>query len=276
MSLTEAATRLQFAAIGALKQRQKDRIAAKHRPRISAFFRSQKRQVLDALADQKYLFSESYHRLAEKATIDLTLQNWDRIWDGISTNTLPELQKVVFSTEVDGVVAGAEQLRTQIGLFDKAKSFNLANPRAVGWFHQTGGSVDYIKGIQQTTGESLKRVIGTSLDEGWSYSQTAREIQKLYDGQISRDRAQRIAVNESAQAYEEGNRMFADTLKDEGVQMEKKWMTSQDNRVSDGCDMNMSDDWIPIDESHTSGHQQPPRFPGCRCYEIYQQAPTKK
>ena len=77
---------------------------------------------------------------------------------------------------------------------------------------------------------------------------------------------------ESAQAYEAGNRAFASTLKDDGVEMEKMWTTSHDNRVSDGCAENESDGWIPIDQAHTSGDQEPPRVPGCRCYEQYRQA----
>jgi len=59
-----------------------------------------------------------------------------------------------------------------------------------------------------------------------------------------------------------------------GITMVKKWMNSQDDRVSDGCLENTADGFIPIDEYHTSGDQQPPRFPGCRCYEIYEQAPA--
>ena len=115
-------------------------------------------------------------------------------------------------------------------------------------------------------------MITTGLDEGWSYSQTAREIRKLYDGPISTKRAQLIATHEAAQAYEAGNRAFADTLKDDGIIMEKMWTTSHDDRVSDGCEVNEADGWIPIDQPHSSGHQEPPRFPGCRCYEQYRQA----
>ena len=274
MTIAEAAARLQFAAIGTLKQRQKDRLAAKHRSKIAAFFRSQKRAVLDALAKEKYLFAESYRRLTEDTT-QLTLAQFDRIWDTVSDETIGELQKVVFNAEVDGVSAGADQLKKLLP-FDSSKkagtTFNLANPRSVQYFKSTGGSVDYIKGINRTTGDSVKRVIGTALDEGWSYSQTAREIQKLYDGPISRDRAQRIAVTETGNSYEAGNRLFADSLKDEGTHMLKAWQTSNDDRVSDGCQENQDAGWIDLDEPFPSGHQQPLRFPGCRCYCIYKEA----
>ena len=272
MTLTEAAARLQIAAIGTLKQRAKDRLTRKHRARIAAFFRSQKRQVLDALAQQKYLFVESYRRMLTEDTIQLTLAHWDRIWDEIADDSLSGLQKVIFSAEVDGVSAGAAQLQKQIGLFDKGKSFNLANPRAVGWFKKTGGSVDYIKGIQRTTGDSVKRVIGTALDEGWSYSSTAREIQKLYDGPIGRDRAQRIAVYETGKSYEAGNEMFARALEDDGVTMEEHWETSKDERVRPEHTANESEGWVPLGHVFSSGHTEPPTDPGCRCWMAYREA----
>jgi uncharacterized protein with gpF-like domain len=169
------------------------------------------------------------------------------------------------------LVKGAAQLQQQLGLFDPKTTFTLSNPRAVAWMRKNGGSVDYIKDIQQTTADSLKQVITTGLDEGWSYNTTAREIQKLYDEPISRDRAQLIAVTESARAYEAGNHAFAQSIEDEGIAMEKQWTTSHDDRVSDGCAENEAAGWIPLDEAFPSGDQEPPRFPGCRCYCMYRQ-----
>lgn len=208
---------------------------------------------------------------AKKAMNPEALKRWTEIWNSIETETTRDLQGVVKNIEADALLKGADQLRSQFG-FDAKKSFSLSNPRAVRFFQQTGGSIDYIKGIQQTTADSLKRVITTGLDEGWSYNDTAKEIRKLFDGPISTDRARLIATHEAAQAYEAGNRAFADSLKDDGVVMEKMWTTSHDDRVSDGCATNEADGWIPIDQPHSSGDQEPPRFPGCRCYEQYRQA----
>lgn len=272
MTLEEAAARVQSAAIGALKQRQKDRIARKHRPKIAAFFRSQKRQVLDALAKQEYLFAESYRRILTEDTTQLTLAQWERIWDEIAADSLPELQKVVLAAEVDGVEAGAAQLQKQIGLFDKTKSFNLANPRAVDWFRSTGGSVDYIKGINHTTGNQVRTVIASALDTGKSYSTTAKDIRVLFDG-MSRERAQRIAVFESGKSYEAGNRIYADVLADEGIRMEQSWQTSKDEKVRPEHTANEAEGWVPLGHVFVSGDMEPPTDPGCRCYMTYRQAP---
>jgi uncharacterized protein with gpF-like domain len=135
--------------------------------------------------------------------------------------------------------------------------------------------VDYIKGINRTTGDSLKRVIGTALDEGWSYSQTAKEIQKLYDGPISRDRAQRIAVYETGKSYEKGNELFARSLEDDGVTMEEHWETSKDEKVRPEHTANEAEGWVPMGHVFGSGHTEPPTDPGCRCYMAYREAPKR-
>lgn len=275
-NLTRVINRFTRAAIGLQKIREKDAITAAHLSTIQGFFQEQAHMVLFrfelAMRDQ---FPEvppppvSFRQMEAKQPPGL--KKWLEIWDGIEYETTPALQKVVTAIEADALKKGADQLRAQLG-FDAKRTFSLANPRAVAFFRKTGGSVDYIRDIQDTTKESLKTVITTGLDEGWSYSQTAREIRKLYDGPISTKRAQLIATHESAQAYEAGNRAFADTLKDDGIEVEKMWTTSHDDRVSDGCAENEDDGWIPIDQPHSSGHQEPPRFPGCRCYEQYRQA----
>ena len=50
MTLSEAAARnLRSAAIGTLKQREKDRLVRKHRKQFAAFFRRQKVMVLEEM-----------------------------------------------------------------------------------------------------------------------------------------------------------------------------------------------------------------------------------
>jgi hypothetical protein len=274
IALPEAAARLTRAVVAYRKQREKNRLARIHQKKIAAFFQMQKGIVLDQLKERQYLFSESYRTMAREATIDLTMQNWDRIWEEITNNTTGDLQKIIFSAEVDGVVAGSDQLKKTI-LFDKKSTFSLANPRAVKWFTDNGGSVDYIKGIQKTTGDSLKRVIGTALDEGWSYTSTSKEIQKLYDEPISRARAQRIAVYETGSAYEQGNKLFAESLVDDGITMQEHWMTSHDEKVRPEHAANEAEGWVEMGHTYSSGDTAPPTDPGCRCYKEYRQAPRE-
>jgi uncharacterized protein with gpF-like domain len=116
----------------------------------------------------------------------------------------------------------------------------------------------------------------TAIDEGWSYGQSAKEIKKLFDGPISRDRAQRIAVFESGQAYEAGNNAFAKSLEDDGVTMEQHWMTSHDEKVRPEHAANEAEGWVPMGHVFSSGDTEPPTDPGCRCYMIFQAASERR
>lgn len=275
--LQEAADKMNRAAIGLLKRREIDRIAAKHRPKISAFFRRQRDITLEKFKGYDFLFTEEYRALCEALTPNefLTTHDITRMWNDIDELTYDDLQKVITNVESEGVLKGGQQLAKQLqpgGITPTSDMWNLANPRAVAWFQRTGGSTQYIKGIQTTTGESIKRLMTTAIDEGWSYGQSAKEIKKLFDGPISTDRAKTIAVYESAQAYEAGNSAFAANLADEGVVMEKSYQTSKDDKVSELCQGNEDDGWIPLNDPHSSGVMNPPGHVNCRCYEIYRQS----
>jgi len=274
MIAREAAARLNRAAIGLRKRYEVDVLARKYRPKFTRFFLHQKTLTLGRFKDYRFLFTEEYRTLREETRPNefLTTHDWDGLWQDIDRATFDDLQKIIAQVEGEGVLKGAAFGLNQIGtITPDSPTFSLANPRAVQWFMDYGGSLSYITDIQYTTRDQLQAVITKAIDEGWSYNQTAKVLSSKFDG-FSRERATRIAVHESAQAYEAGNRMFADSISDDGVEMEKMWMTSHDDKVSDGCAENESDGWIPITDMHTSGHQQPPRFPGCRCYEIYRQA----
>jgi|GEM_PF-978531 uncharacterized protein with gpF-like domain len=275
--LQEATDRLNRAAIGLLKRREIDRIAAKHRPKISAFFRRQRDITLEKFKGYDFLFTESYRALREVANPNefLTTHDMDRLWSEVDSETFDDLQRVIAGVESDGVQAGGNQLSKMLSIDPSKKpgtTFNLANPRAVAWFQKTGGSTQYISGIQATTGESIKRLMTTAIDEGWSYGQSAKEIRKLFDGPISRDRAQRIAVFESGQAYEAGNNAFAKSLEDDGVTMEEHWMTSHDEKVRPEHAANEAEGWVEMGHTFSSGDTEPPTDPGCRCYMVYQAA----
>jgi len=250
------------------KVRQKDQLAKRHTANIAAFFRYQKTLVMRKLAGRS--LSAPLRRAGrELEIVKVSPDAWTEIWNQITKQTTPTLKEVIVSAEADGLHAGANNFPVT-GLFDKKTTFNLANPRAVAWFHERGGSVDYIAGIQQKTGEQIKTIITDALKAGQAYTKTAKQISDAFDG-MSRERAQRIAVYETAQAYEQGNMLFAQSLKDDGIEMEKMYQTSEDALVSDLCQGNQDEGWIPIDQYHRSGVQEPPGHVNCRCFEKYRQ-----
>jgi hypothetical protein len=278
-SVSVAAANVKQAAIGLKKIREKNKIAKKHLPGFREFFETQRDLLLEQLSTLKPILEEQpsiakTNKTSEQLRAEL-LKEFNAIWSDVEKATTTDLQDLVVSAEMDGMQKGGDMAAKMLP-FDPSKkpgtTFNLENPRAVAWFKKNGGSLSKIKDIQTTTADSLKTVITTALDEGWSYNQTAKEIRKLYDGPISRDRAQTIAVYESAQAYEAGNRGFVDGLTDDGVTMEKRYQTSEDPLVSELCQGNQDDGWIPLDQPHTSGVQNPPGHVRCRCYEIYREA----
>ena len=271
--IAEAAGRLQQAAIALRKQREKNALARTHRRVFAVFFRKQKSMTLAALADQQHLFTESYYRLSE-GNIYLTLAQWDRMWETIAGDTFKDLQQAVFNAEVDGIVKGAEQMHRSVG-YDRKTSFSLVNPRAVEWFQQKGGSIDLIKGIQQTTADQLKRLVSTAIEEGHAYTEIAKDISDRFDD-MTRSRAQRIAVYETGSAYEKGNFLFAKSLEDDGTQMQEQWTTSHDERVRPEHTANEDEGWVELGHIFSSGNTEPPTDPGCRCYMLYREAPVKE
>ncbi len=244
------------------KLQQKDRLAAKHRPAAAAFFRAQGRMVMRELRSVKSLSAR------ELAGNRIILDKFDRIWSDIKTRTTPDLKKLVTAMEAEGLLMGGTNFGlAMVGPFPDI-TFNLANPRAVAWYQQHGGSLSYIEEIQTTTADEIKGIVSRGLDEGRSYTAIASEIGDRF-ASYTGHRARLIATTETGEAYEAGNQLFAKSIIDEGVELEKRWNNSGDDKVTEGCLRNSADGWIPFDELHTSGHEHPLRFPGCRCWETY-------
>jgi hypothetical protein len=153
-------------------------------------------------------------------------------------------------------------------------SFDLKNPRAVNYLRDYGAKL--VKGINETTQKVLQTLIAQGAEEGWSYKRTAAEIISRFEefavGKPQEhidSRAHLIAITETGNAYEEGNRIVAKDMQDAGIEQEKFWSTVGDEKVSEGCRENEEAGWIPIDQAFPSGHQRPLRFPGCRCIANY-------
>lgn len=192
---------------------------------------------------------------------------FNKIWAEVTLETVK-----VFSLPIDAAVAkaleyGGLAMIAELGMQMK---FDLKNPRAVDYLREYGA--DLVKGINETTRDMLQTLITQAAEEGWSYKRTAEAIIERFEEfgvgkpQAHIDsRAHLIAVTETGNAYEEGNRIIAKDLQDAGLEMEKYWSTVEDGKVSAGCQENEAAGWIKIDQSFPSGHQRPLRFPGCRC-----------
>lgn len=200
-----------------------------------------------------------------------TAEDWLRLFDLVSGETVDLFFEPVQAGIAEALLAGAGEVIAQIGI-DYA--FGLANPRAVAYLEAHGYGL--ISQIDSVTRGNIATIITNGTAEGWSYNRMAREISSLYrEMAVGRpqqhidSRAHLIAVTEAGNAYEEGNLAVVRDLEEGGLRMEKKWLTVGDDRVSDGCQANQDEGWIPVAQAFQSGHLRPLRFPGCRCTTEY-------
>lgn len=148
--------------------------------------------------------------------------------------------------------------------------FNLENPRAVEYARKR--AAEAISEINETTRREVRKIIAEGLETGMSPAQVAQRLADKFvqfavprPGKRIPNRATLIAVTEMANAYCSGSLQLGQELQQSGIVMVKHWLTVGDDRVSDGCRQNEKAGWIPINDAFPSGHQRPPRFPGCRC-----------
>jgi len=183
--------------------------------------------------------------------------------------------KVELMTALDiSMVKAAGRLLNSVGLVDIDISFALTNLRAVGFLERH--AAELIKGVDETTKGTIAKIVTRGVEEGYSYDKVARHISSRFtEFRIGKpqlhikSRAHLVAVTENRMAYEAGNMEAAQFVKKQGLTMEKSWMDSGDDLVSDGCLENSAAGWIGIDEAFPSGDDMSPRFPGCRCDILY-------
>lgn len=149
-------------------------------------------------------------------------------------------------------------------------SIHLENPRAVAWVSQH--AAEAVTGINDTTRAELQQIIQAGVETGTSYDSIARQIvgrlEQYATGDASakiRSRAHLIAVTEVGTAYVQGNVMVGEQLTDAGLELEKAWLTAEDEGVCPECDGNAGEEYIPFGESFSDGNDEPPGHPGCRC-----------
>ncbi len=228
--------------------------------RMKQVFGRQERIFLKGMGKYRNLFSEA-----------LGDSEFDEIMGEVIGRTTQDMGMGIIQASSQAMRLAAKQRIADFGI-DIA--FDLKNPRAVQWLTQNAAL--RVTQINEATRKEIASIVTQGTSEGWSYNRTAKEIStKFKEFRIGKpqlhieSRAHLVAVTESANAYEAGNKMVVDQMAEMGLEMEKKWLTVGDNRVSDGCAENQAEDWIPADQPHKSGDMHPPRFPGCRCDELY-------
>ncbi len=232
-------------------------------------FRIQGQQFMRRFKSLRARFAEG--RLAEAITED----DWLRIWNAVTADTDTLWLDTLTEMMGRGLALGAAQV---IADLEVDYAFDLSNPRAVAYIEQNGAL--RVAGINDTTQAAIRNIVTQGTREGWSYDRVAREINRQFTQfavgrpqEHIKSRGHLVAVTEMGNAYEAGSAVVIDDLQAAGLQMEKKWLTVGDNRVSDGCKDNQAEGWIAYSQTFQSGHARPLRFPGCRCTTLYRRKP---
>ncbi|OGO03989.1 MAG: hypothetical protein A2Y91_03420 [Chloroflexi bacterium RBG_13_54_8] len=247
---------------------------------------------------QESIFLKQFEKYQTEFSEALNQDDLDKIMAKVAKETQEEMGEIIMTAggkamelaanaRLAEMGIGKPPVKTAIGLATPGEfegigiAFDLSNPKAVEWL--ANNAALRVTQIDDTTRETIGRIVKQGVDEGWSYNKTAKEISSRFEEfrvgkpqEHIASRAHLVAVTESANSYEVGNKMVIDQMTEAGLKMVKKWQTVNDNKVSDECQRNQDDDWIAVDQEHTSGDMHPPRFPGCRCDELYQRAKGKE
>lgn len=286
MSDLDAALEQYQEAVRRGSQRKKlERLAKPLEMAMRRAFMAQGNKVVQNLRQTKRFFAESRNPwdqwnawLEMKFSEALPPGEFEKVWALAALET-----GLLFSIPIEAAVEKALKLggAAMIAEMGMKISFDLKNPRAVSYLRDYGAKL--VKDIDETTRKSLQVLVAQGAEEGWSYKRTASEIISRFEEfavgkpqEHIASRAHLIAITETGNAYEEGNRIVAKDLQDAGIEQEKFWSTVGDDRVSDGCRENEDANWIGIDEPFPSGDQRPMRFPGCRCITNYRMKEATK
>lgn len=130
-------------------------------------------------------------------------------------------------------------------------------------------AAEQVKGINQTTLDSMQELIGDAIDNRLSVEDLARNLTgELED--FSLNRARVIARTEMADAFAQS---ALDKLNDYNIEY-KQWISYSD--CCDVCTDNEDDGPIPVDENFSSGDDAPPAHPNCRCTIAGARAPEEE
>jgi len=258
---------LKSASIGLYKDRKISHVARGSQKKLAVFFRRQGRLLISELSKHKSVFNQTVGKYAEA----FDYKDMDLVWEVVEESTTDDLKNIVVDAEKKGM---AEGIKFGDNQFPFGQTFDLENPNATKWFDEHGGSVDYIKGIQRTTGNQIKHIVSASIHEGKGFNHMAKQINRRFEG-FSKERSKLIAVHESAQAFEGGNRLAIDNLAEKGMDFKKRSNSMKDDKVSLMCIENDAIGWIGLTEPFPSGHQNAPFHVRCRCWIEYERIPPK-
>lgn len=135
-------------------------------------------------------------------------------------------------------------------------------------FDKLYGLLSEITGLDKNRAATLAKYKASLEKAGISGAELVEKTERMRE-KLLRDRRKTIAQTEQRMATENGKAQLANAR---GSKY-KRWITAQDDLVSDMDESNQAQGWINIDEAFSSGDDQPPSHPNCRCTVVYRTAP---
>ena len=229
--------------------------------RLARTWAAQHRKVAATLTTA--LFEGAAGRLAEAMNPD----DIERAADAVRADRA--LVETLDAVLVEAAGRGARDSGAELGA-KIAAAFALENPAAVQWLSERAAT--QVAGIDDVTRGYVRTILTQAADQGWSYQRTSRALRERFVGFSARsrlghvrNRGELIAITEVGTAYEHAGTLVAAQLVDDGLVIEKAWLTAADAKVCPVCAPAGSEGWISEADSFTNGLAGPLGHPGCRC-----------
>lgn len=182
-----------------------------------------------------------------------------------------ELIQDIIDEASEAMKFGADYRIDSMDLGELGITFTLDHPLANAYLRTDRPLL--LSKMSDTVKELIMPILLEAQAEGRSPQETAREIRENFA--FSRSRALMIATNEIGHAYEWGNYIPMKALQDNGYIVEKRWLTVNDDAVTEECASYQAKGWIPLSQDFDSRSTQDdmaPRDsnPRCRCTTLYQ------
>jgi hypothetical protein len=241
---------------------------AQAKARREAEIKRLERDVTALLRRQRDLYLKGLPKLASHfLTTEVKEAAYDPVLDEIEaevfTATRAESSRIIARALREAKLFGYQDLARTMGV---ETSFTMGSPRAIAWAEKNVGA--RVTQISDATRTGIRDIVTNGLKTGKDYGSVAREIRGA--GIFSVDRAQVIAVNENAMAYENGSYDLVKDIEAAGITMEKSWSTVGGDACEEICGPNEAQGWIPTGENFQSGDPFPPGHVRCRCAGLYQ------
>ncbi|WP_016686385.1 phage portal protein [Neisseria sicca] len=187
-------------------------------------------------------------------------------WDGLSDVVEPIIRRAA----EDGAVAALLQVMPDpaVGMVTNIRS------RAVKWAHDRAAEMVGMKWvggeliqnpaaewqITEGTREMIRAQVVEAMQNGDSVQELAGRLKESHA--FSNTRARTIARTETAMADNMGNLIG---WEETGLVAGKRWITAEDDKVSEICNTNGKMGVIGLHEHFAHGGMTPPAHPNCRC-----------